>query len=64
MSTAAQEAKTRKLTEKSKFSTRKRNRCKLCGRAISYNSYFGLCRICLRDRAHNGDIPGVKKASW
>lgn len=64
MSTAAQEAKTRKMKKKAKFSTRVRNRCLICGRARSYSTYFGMCRICLRDRAHNGDIPGVKKASW
>jgi len=64
MSTAAQEAKTRKLLKKSKFSTKVRNRCKICGRARSYSSYFGLCRICLREKAHYGDIPGLRKASW
>lgn len=47
-----------------KFSTRKYNRCKLCGRPRGYLRDFGLCRICFRERAYNGEIPGVKKASW
>ena len=64
MSTAAQEAKARKQLTKVKFSTRAKNRCKICGRARSYSEYFGMCRICLRDRAHYGDIQGLKKASW
>jgi len=64
MSTAAQEAKARKQKITVKFSTRKRNRCAVCGRARSYSSYFGLCRICLRNSAHNGDIPGLRKSSW
>lgn len=64
MSTAAQEAKAKKLKVKSKFSTRQFSRCPICGRSRSYYRYFDMCRICLRDRAHYGDIPGVKKASW
>ncbi|MCF7885569.1 MAG: type Z 30S ribosomal protein S14 [Candidatus Marinimicrobia bacterium] len=56
------------LVEKSKkepkFSTRKVNRCRRCGRARGYMRKFGLCRICFRELASEGKIPGVKKASW
>lgn len=47
-----------------KFSTRQRNRCKVCGRPRAYLRRFGLCRICFRELAHRGLIPGVRKASW
>ena len=43
---------------------RVRNRCKLCGRPRAVFRKFGICRICFRDMASNGLIPGVKKASW
>ena len=46
-----------------KFSTR-RNRCKLCGRPHAYLRDYGVCRICFRELAYKGQIPGVKKASW
>lgn len=49
---------------KPKFSTRYRNRCRLCGRARGYMRDFGLCRIHFRELAWKGVIPGVKKASW
>jgi small subunit ribosomal protein S14 len=56
------------LVEKSKkepkYSTRKVNRCNNCGRARGYMRKFGLCRICFRELASEGKIPGVKKASW
>jgi small subunit ribosomal protein S14 len=47
-----------------KFETRRKNRCSLCGRARGYIRKFGICRICFRNLAHNGQLPGVKKASW
>ncbi len=47
-----------------KFSTRAYNRCKICGRPHAYLRKFGICRICFRELAHQGHIPGVKKASW
>ena len=47
-----------------KFSTRSYNRCKICGRPHAYLRKFGICRICFRELAHDGQIPGVKKASW
>ncbi|HEX7319633.1 MAG TPA: type Z 30S ribosomal protein S14 [bacterium] len=47
-----------------KFSTRKYNRCERCGRPRAYYRKFGLCRICLRELALKGEIPGVRKATW
>ena len=47
-----------------KFATRRYNRCKLCGRPHGYIRKYGICRICFRELAHNGEIPGVTKASW
>lgn len=47
-----------------KYKTRYTNRCRLCGRSRGYLRKFGLCRLCFRERAHKGEIPGVKKASW
>jgi small subunit ribosomal protein S14 len=47
-----------------KFKARKYNRCKRCGRPRAYYRKFGLCRICLRQLAHAGEVPGVTKASW
>jgi small subunit ribosomal protein S14 len=47
-----------------KYPTRVRNRCKLCGRPRGYIRRFGLCRICFREQALEGKIPGVVKASW
>jgi len=50
--------------KKPKFSSRKVNRCFRCGRKNGYMRMFGLCRICFREMATAGQIPGVKKASW
>ncbi|MBC8174640.1 MAG: type Z 30S ribosomal protein S14 [Candidatus Marinimicrobia bacterium] len=47
-----------------KFSTRKYHRCSRCGRPRSYMRKFGLCRLCFRELALRGEIPGVTKASW
>ena len=47
-----------------KFSTRAYSRCQPCGRPHSYMRKYGICRICLRELAYKGQIPGVKKASW
>ncbi len=56
------------LIEKSrktpKFKVRAYTRCQKCGRPRAVFKQFGLCRICLRDLAHAGEIPGVTKASW
>ncbi|HUZ00075.1 MAG TPA: type Z 30S ribosomal protein S14 [Thermomicrobiaceae bacterium] len=47
-----------------KFAVRHRNRCKLCGRPRAYMRKFGVCRICFRELASNGKLPGVTKSSW
>ena len=47
-----------------KFSTRRYNRCKICGRHHAYHRDSGVCRICFREYAYKGAIPGVTKASW
>ncbi|MCP8858195.1 type Z 30S ribosomal protein S14 [Latilactobacillus fuchuensis] len=47
-----------------KFSTQEYTRCEQCGRPHSVYRKFKLCRICLRELAHKGQIPGMKKASW
>ncbi|MCD6415172.1 MAG: type Z 30S ribosomal protein S14 [Planctomycetes bacterium] len=47
-----------------KYSTRKSNRCRLCGRPRGYLRKFQICRICFRNLARQGKIPGVTKASW
>jgi small subunit ribosomal protein S14 len=47
-----------------KYKTRVRNRCKQCGRPRGYMRRFGLCRICFRELALKGHIPGVVKSSW
>ncbi|HDS09490.1 MAG TPA: type Z 30S ribosomal protein S14 [Firmicutes bacterium] len=53
-----------KAKRKPKFSTRKYNRCPLCGRPRGFLRRFGMCRICFRKNAGDGIIPGVRKASW
>ncbi|MBK7755907.1 MAG: type Z 30S ribosomal protein S14 [Deltaproteobacteria bacterium] len=53
-----------KSQRKAKFSTRQHNRCKVCGRPRAYYRDFDLCRICLRNMALRGELPGVTKASW
>ncbi|MBO5777781.1 MAG: type Z 30S ribosomal protein S14, partial [Clostridia bacterium] len=47
-----------------KFSTREYTRCKICGRPHAVLRKYGICRVCFRDLAYKGQIPGVKKASW
>lgn len=47
-----------------KFSTRVVRRCWKCGRNRSYMRDFNLCRICFRELAENGDLPGVTRSSW
>jgi small subunit ribosomal protein S14 len=47
-----------------KYPSRVRNRCKNCGRPRGYLRRFGLCRICFRELALEGKIPGVVKSSW
>lgn len=47
-----------------KYPGRRRNRCRLCGRPRAYMRRFALCRICFRELALMGHLPGVKKSSW
>jgi len=61
MATTAKIAKDRK---KPKFECRHRNRCFRCGRPRGYIRKFNLCRICFRELALAGELPGVIKASW
>ncbi|OGL67186.1 30S ribosomal protein S14 [Candidatus Uhrbacteria bacterium RIFCSPHIGHO2_01_FULL_63_20] len=61
MATKNQIAKSKR---KPKFSTRVVNRCWRCGRKRAFMRVFGLCRICFRELANRGEIPGVTKASW
>ncbi len=53
-----------KSKKKPKFSTRTIRRCFRCGRRRAYMRKFGLCRICFRELANKGEIPGIKKSSW
>ncbi len=47
-----------------KFKVRGYSRCRRCGRPRAFLRRFGLCRICFREMALAGDLPGVRKASW
>ncbi|OGF43831.1 30S ribosomal protein S14 [Candidatus Falkowbacteria bacterium RIFOXYD2_FULL_39_16] len=60
----ATEAQISKSTKKSKFTTRIVRRCCLCGRRRGYMRDFNLCRICFRELANRGEVPGVTKSSW
>lgn len=53
-----------KAAKHSKFSVREYTRCQLCGRPHAVMRKFEVCRICFRKLAHQGQIPGIKKASW
>lgn len=53
-----------KSQRKPKFKVRTYNRCRRCGRPRGYLRDFGLCRICFRELALSGEVPGVVKASW
>jgi small subunit ribosomal protein S14 len=53
-----------KAKSKPKFSSRTVRRCEVCGRSRAVYRKFKLCRICFRKLAHEGLIPGVRKASW
>ncbi len=61
MATDADLAKMRKVP---KYPIQYRNRCRICGRPRGFIRDFGLCRICFRNLAHKGELPGVRKASW
>ena len=47
-----------------KYAVRAYNRCKICGRPHAVLKKYGICRICFRELAYKGQIPGVKKSSW
>nr|WP_155073705.1 type Z 30S ribosomal protein S14 [Streptomyces taklimakanensis] len=53
-----------KAARKPKFAVRAYTRCQRCGRPHSVYRKFGLCRVCLREMAHRGELPGVTKSSW
>ena len=53
-----------KFQKKQKFTTREVNRCSICGRARGYMRKFGLCRICFRELAQKGELPGVVRSTW
>ncbi|OGZ67681.1 MAG: 30S ribosomal protein S14 [Candidatus Staskawiczbacteria bacterium RIFCSPHIGHO2_02_FULL_34_9] len=60
----AKTSKIARANKKPKYSSRIIRRCFKCGRNRGYMSKFGLCRICFRELANKGEIPGVKKSSW
>ena len=60
----ARKAMIEKQQRKPKFKVRGYNRCGVCGRSHAFLRKFGLCRICFRMLALNGELPGVTKASW
>lgn len=53
-----------KQKREQKFKVREYNRCMKCGRPRAFLRKFGMCRICFRDLALEGKIPGITKASW
>ncbi|MBN1676482.1 MAG: type Z 30S ribosomal protein S14 [Kiritimatiellae bacterium] len=60
----AKKSQIAKATRTPKFSVRRYHRCRRCGRRRAYMNKFQVCRICFRELALTGQIPGVIKASW
>lgn len=60
----AKKSKEVRETKKLKYKARYRSRCRVCGRSRGFMRRYGLCRLCFREFAHKGEIPGVRKASW
>ncbi|MCX6375169.1 MAG: type Z 30S ribosomal protein S14 [Armatimonadetes bacterium] len=60
----AKQALIEKAKRTPKFKVQGYNRCHLCGRPRGYIRKFGVCRICFRELAHRGLVPGVTKSSW
>ncbi|MDD3050595.1 MAG: type Z 30S ribosomal protein S14 [Candidatus Cloacimonetes bacterium] len=60
----AKKSWTIKQSREPKFKVRKYSRCQICGRSRAYIRDFGICRLCFRKLASNGQIPGVRMASW
>ncbi len=57
-------SKINKSKRQPKYKVQQHNRCQLCGRPRAYMRRFGLCRICFREHAVIGVIPGIRKSSW
>lgn len=53
-----------KANRQPKFKVRAYNRCPICGRSRAFLRKFGICRICFRNLASQGKLPGVTKSSW
>ncbi len=64
MSKKSKLVKYKKMLIESKYSTKVRSRCPICGRPRGYIRAFDMCRICFRNMARDGLIPGIKKSSW
>ena len=60
----ARQALKEKQARTQKYKTREYTRCTICGRPHSVLKKYGLCRVCFREKANKGEIPGVTKASW
>ncbi|MCL2387161.1 MAG: type Z 30S ribosomal protein S14 [Defluviitaleaceae bacterium] len=60
----ARKALVLKAAKKPKFAVRAYRRCNICGRPHATLRKYGVCRICFRELAYRGQIPGVRKASW
>jgi small subunit ribosomal protein S14 len=60
----AKKSQIAKAARTPRFPARKHRRCNRCGRPRAVYRKFGLCRICLRELAHEGAIPGMTKSSW
>ncbi len=60
----AKKALVNKANRRQKFGVRAYTRCRRCGRSRAVFRRFQLCRICFRQLAHLGEVPGVTKASW
>ncbi len=60
----AKKAQVARAQRPAKYKTRVNHRCRRCSRPRAYIRKFGLCRICLRELAHEGYVPGLVKSSW
>jgi small subunit ribosomal protein S14 len=60
----AKKCKIEKWKRPPKFRVQAHNRCRLCGRPRAYIRKFGVCRICFREAALRGELPGITKSSW
>ncbi len=60
----AKKALIAKASKEQKYKARNYCRCNICGRPRGYIRKFGICRICFRKMAHDGELPGIIKSSW